>query len=655
MYKAGIFICRLLSMMTCSLWLFSCAPELELKMIPHFDSVASYVMMNECGLSAVVSDKLTAEYEIGFYYGQTQSNMVKIPARWVSSNTMGAHLTSLDYGSEYVYKAFISNGYNEICSDVERFRTDKEQYLYLIEKEVVLPYEQTEYLVELLTNVDYEVIIPSDVHWISHHMDKYKSYLTVQENEGLDERSCPVVFRSKYHDAQQTLTVVQEGYSEDEGSAMILPFNTLEVGCNDDEFIVQIGGRADFIVQIDSGAEWLKYSREGRTCCFSVNKNVTFNVRSAHVTFWNLSTDKSESLFVTQAAFSAPVYHLPFSEVELPSGKQSFQFSVLGGGWTVVFPGKIPDWITNEGIYNDDDFMCLFLSFDKNITYEERTYEIRFSRYGTEETLTITQKPWNGIIGFDDSEIKKACVDAYDFNMDGELSYSEVSEYGITDLNALDFSGKNVKSFDEFRWFSEVEVIDNALFEGSTLESIRFPGNFSVIGEKVFSNCTCLTDIDLSFITVCNSAFKGCSALKDITACVIGESAFEDCTGLKTVVQQSEGVNSYAFRNCSSLRSFEFHTCSGHIDYIGKEAFKGCVSLPEIIIPDYISSIKAGAFQGCSSLSSVYVEAAVPPRLGADVFAGTSQSLKIYVNPAYVDVYKKSWSSLADRIIGLKF
>ena len=167
-----------------------------------------------------------------------------------------------------------------------------------------------------------------------------------------------------------------------------------------------------------------------------------------------------------------------------------------------------------------------------------------------------------------------------------------------------------------------------------------------------FMNCTELKDVDLASITVGHEAFKGCTGLKNVTALIYSESVFEDCTGLETVVQQYSGVPDYTFRNCTSLRSFEFSICkiSDYCDFIGEEAFRGCLNLPEITITDDIRKLRDRAFYGCSSLKHVFMKSLTPPALGKDVFTGTHPSLEIYVAPESVDAYKAAWPSLASRI-----
>lgn len=53
------------------------------------------------------------------------------------------------------------------------------------------------------------------------------------------------------------------------------------------------------------------------------------------------------------------------------------------------------------------------------------------------------------------------------------------------------------------------------------------------------------------------------------------------------------------------------YTVSPMVKTIGKEAFKGCVSLSEIVLSDEIESIEQSAFEGCIGLSSIHIPRSV--------------------------------------------
>ena len=86
----------------------------------------------------------------------------------------------------------------------------------------------------------------------------------------------------------------------------------------------------------------------------------------------------------------------------------------------------------------------------------------------------------------------------------------------------------------------------------------------------------------------------------------IGNWAFEDCTSLTsiTIPDSVTEIGLCAFFSCSSLTSI---TIPDSVTSIGESAFEDCTSLKSITIPDSVTSIGDGAFIGCSSLTEIKV------------------------------------------------
>lgn len=438
----------------------------------------------------------------------------------------------------------------------------------------------------------------------------------------------------------------------DDDPSVVLPYHEVNVGSEYTEVRIEVGGDAQFIVNVSSDAWWITCERDGRLCIFKVEPNISGEIRSGKIVFRNLANNFCQDFTINQFAFPKSFVTIPFNHIELPSGESYFRMSMRRDrNPQIHLHADMCDWIT-YWMTDDMENTNFTWKIAENRTDEDRIHKVDIEYAGTEHVFTIVQKAWNTIIEFRDPVVRDVCVEAFDLDGDGLLSAYELSQVSNDCIDYLDFSGKEIKSFDEFRFFAPVAWINTPVFSGTGIESIRFPGNMQSIFGGAFMNCTELKDVDLASITVGHEAFKGCTGLKNVTALIYSESVFEDCTGLETVVQQYSGVPDYTFRNCTSLRSFEFSICkiSDYCDFIGEEAFRGCLNLPEITITDDIRKFRDRAFYGCSSLKHVFMKSLTPPALGKDVFTGTHPSLEIYVAPESVDAYKAAWPSLSSRI-----
>ena len=191
------------------------------------------------------------------------------------------------------------------------------------------------------------------------------------------------------------------------------------------------------------------------------------------------------------------------------------------------------------------------------------------------------------------------------------------------------------------------------------------------IRDYAFDNCTSLTSIEIpsGVTSIGNSAFKNCTSLASIeipsSVTSIGNEAFAYCTNL-TSIEIPSGVTSienYAFSNCTSLNSINVdkdnqsyssedgilfdkekkklitypagkkekeYNIPSSVTSIGAGTFYGCRSLTRIEIPSSVTSIECLAFYGCTSLTSIEIPSSVT-RIAAQVFYGCTSLTSIEI------------------------
>lgn len=568
MQKFNSHIYLMIAAVICSLWPCSCAPEPDTNLLPVIKAIKSDVAEDECKLYAELSEEPVAEFTPGFYVGTSQDKLTKVQAEWLTPTSFFVSLKHLQNPSEYMYRAYVSNGLDEVLSDMGYF--------------LIL-----------------------------------------------------------YRDAE-----------------ISLPYHSVDLGPDSAEFDIEIGGTDKFVVSASSEAYWLSWRREGRKCMFRVDNNFAGPSRSCKVYFRSLDNDLRDTLAVYQSGVNVKNGMQSSDEIVLHSGNSKFTVMLQPGYELdqIIYERKPRGWLKKWLIYNYMNFKKITGVVQENTSSRERRVQVSFEAEGQRQYLDVVQRPWDGVIRFEDPLVRKACLESFDLDGDGEITFYEVSQMPNDALDALDFSGKDIKSFDEFRFFSNVANIYKPVFAGSRLESIVFPSNIHSLSGRVFKDCTMLKNIELNSIIIANEAFMGCTGLKSVHAFIYGDGAFEGCTGLETVVQQYSGIAPRTFKGCTALNHVEFsvgETSDNYMDStIGVDAFCGCVSLQEMSVTEYVTEIHDRAFYGCSSLRTLKMSSSSPPSLGEDVFTGTHPDLKIYVPAESVNLYKTDWPSMAGCIVG---
>ena len=156
-------------------------------------------------------------------------------------------------------------------------------------------------------------------------------------------------------------------------------------------------------------------------------------------------------------------------------------------------------------------------------------------------------------ICFADPAVKALCVQNWDANGDGQLSYAEAA--AVTTLNPSGegnnsvFKGNTtITSFDELQYFTGLSVISLYAFQNCTaLTSVTLPPTVTKIEYEAFMNCGLTGTLTLpdAVTTIEQDAFSYCRGLTGLVigsgVTSIGSLAFYNCTGLESII--IEAVN----------------------------------------------------------------------------------------------------------------
>ena len=180
-----------------------------------------------------------------------------------------------------------------------------------------------------------------------------------------------------------------------------------------------------------------------------------------------------------------------------------------------------------------------------------------------------------------------------------------------------------------------VTTIDNSAFNGcSKLKNVTFKSGsaLTTINSNAFYGCSAMTGpitIPTSVKSIGTSAFQGCSKLTSVlfesgsVLTMIDDNAFK-LSGLTsiTIPNLVTSIGNQAFNYCSSLTSVSFDQNS-QLKTIEGNAFSSCSAITgPITIPNLVTSIENYAFNGCTALTSVTFESgSALTTIGQNAFA----------------------------------
>ena len=182
----------------------------------------------------------------------------------------------------------------------------------------------------------------------------------------------------------------------------------------------------------------------------------------------------------------------------------------------------------------------------------------------------------------------------------------------VTSIGNYAFSGQSSLTYIEIP--NTITSIGYYAFNGcKSLTSIKIPNSITSIKGSAFSGCSSLTSLEIpnSVISIGSSAFSGCSSLTSIeipnSVTYIESYVFNNCSSLKSIEIPNSvtSIGGRAFKDCSSLTSIEI---PNSVTSIGDYAFDNCSSLTSIEIPNSVISIGISAFSSSSNLASIIVE-----------------------------------------------
>lgn len=173
--------------------------------------------------------------------------------------------------------------------------------------------------------------------------------------------------------------------------------------------------------------------------------------------------------------------------------------------------------------------------------------------------------------------------------------------------------------------YTVTSIANRVFYEKIGLTSVTLPEGLTTIGDEAFAFCSNLTSVSLPSTLQSIGTYAFCwSALSSINLpeglTTIGWGAFGGCGNLTSVVIPSSLTNmdSETFYACPNLSSISVapgnpvfdsrNNCNAIILTAANMLMEGCQNT---VIPDGITAIAGGAFDGCSGLTTIRIPATV--------------------------------------------
>lgn len=406
-----------------------------------------------------------------------------------------------------------------------------------------------EITVELRSNCDYEVVMPS-VDWIKETMTRGMSshtlHYTVAPNDSYDGRKTEIIYRDKSDSSiADTLTILQA-----QKDAIIISEKEVKVGSEGGTVEVKIDANVDFEMQLPD-VEWIsETSTRGLSThkkYLKIAENTGETSRTAEVVFKNTTSGIEETLTVSQSAKGKRV------KVHVEKA------------------GTLSDYIAES------------------------------------EKLNVEELEVSGNLGGKDIAFIREMAGTYNHaNTEGKLVYLDMTEANIVADGEYYLPNSSGKEY-----LPTENTIGERMFTSRGLQTILLPKSVTSIDDRAFSSCHSLNKVVIyenSVKTIGMAAFEYCSSLADIVlpegVTTIARSAFKQCTNLKNIIIPNKvtSIEERTFYECKGLVSVVIPNSVKSIEY---EAFNGCSALKSIVLPEGMTLIKKWTFADCSSLVDV--------------------------------------------------
>ena len=318
---------------------------------------------------------------------------------------------------------------------------------------------------------------------------------------------------------------------------------------------------------------------------------------------------------------------------------------------------------------------------------QQNPYEYELELDKKSASYTIIYEPSTiKNIDFADAAVKAICVDNWDTNEDGELSYDEAA--AVASIGVYFKGNTAITSFDELQFFTGLtQLVSEAFYGATNLKSIVLPQSVSNIQTNVFRFCQNLEHIVLpdSMIMINSNSFAGTgiksiifpqkgnlqlaynafaeSKLRSIyipaNVTRIYDYMLSDCDDLISITVDQDNGKYDSREGCNAIIETATNTliasCKNtvvpsSVTALGNYAFYHNKELKTLELPEGIKTIGNYIMSTCDSLTEVIAHMPEPPTVTTTNFGNMTATCKLYVPKGKVSAYQEAgWTTAIFR------
>ena len=329
------------------------------------------------GGDIVIEVKANVKYE--YEIEEAAQSWIAGDSRALTASTIKLKVAENENTSKREGKITIRSG--ELSETVTVYQEGSKPTLVLTQNEYTVASEGETIKVELKSNVNYDIQLPS-VDWIKESSSRAMSvathYFEVASNEGYDARSAEILFVNKDNGLSEKVTINQM-----QKDAIIVAMNEYTVDAAGGDLQFEVNINVDF--KVETSVDWIKQNTESRgleakPLSFKITENTADKAREGKITI--TSGELKQEIKVIQKAKTT--FSVSETEFNVGSDGGEISFVVTSNveydvNWTSV------DWLKNT---SKDNGKYVF-SVSANEGYDTRNVEITVLNKETQEKAVV--------------------------------------------------------------------------------------------------------------------------------------------------------------------------------------------------------------------------------------------------------------------------